>query len=363
MLEIDFFSQTDPAIIQLANKKLLAVSEDWEKQVWQFIVNWFNPEPATISVFTSGSTGAPQKIQHTKAAMMYSAQQTCTALKLMPGSTALLCLPVNKISGIMMVVRSICNKMKLVCIKPSTTPLDELPEKPNIDFAAFTPMQFHGITKSYSNFKKAEHIRKIILGGEDVRAELLDNILRLQSEVYITFGMTETISHIALKRLNGPTCDKNFKVLPGISVFKDERNCMVIEAPLLGQPHLVTNDVVSIEGPNEFKWLGRIDNVINSGGVKIYPEEIEQQLLKAIEAPYFISSKPKKSGGEKLILVLEKNALKPEEKQELRDAFNALEKLHRPAQVMLVPHFTRTANGKIKRKESVLNPIETIDFS
>jgi O-succinylbenzoic acid--CoA ligase len=126
---------------------------------------------------------------------------------------------------------------------------------------------------------------------------------------------------------------------------------------------LVTNDVVSIEGPNEFKWLGRIDNVINSGGVKIYPEEIEQQLLKAIEAPYFISSKPKKSGGEKLILVLEKNALKPEEKQELRDAFNALEKLHRPAQVMLVPHFTRTANGKIKRKESVLNPIETIDFS
>ena len=362
MFEIDFFSLTDTALLKMAGESLLSATEDWEKQVWQFITDWFNPEVKAIQVFTSGSTGLPKPIEHTKTAMLYSAQQTCRALKLQPGDTALLCLPVNKISGMMMVVRCIYNKMKLVCIKPTTTPLEQLPEKPELDFAAFTPMQFHGITKSYSNFKKAEYIHKTILGGEDVRAELLENILKLENEVYITFGMTETISHIALKKLNGYAPDKNFKVLPGIEVFTDERNCLVIEAPKLGQPHLVTNDVIKIDGPNEFQWMGRIDNVINSGGIKIYPEEIEQLLVKTIEAPYFITSKPDRAGSEKLVLVLEMTGLKPEEKTELKDAFSGLEKLHRPKEVMLVPHFTRTPNGKIKRKESVSSPIEIIDF-
>jgi len=363
MFEIDFFSSSEAAIIELAHEKFLAADEEWERQLWQFITDWFNPAITGISVFTSGSTGAPKKIEHTKDAMTFSARQTCTALALKHGDRALLCLPVNKISGMMMVVRSIYNKMKLVCIKPSTNPLTELEENPRIDFAAFTPMQFHGITRSYPIFLKAEKIKKIILGGEDVRAELVQNILKMENEIYITFGMTETISHIALKRLNGPAHDKNFKVLPGIHISADKTNCLVIDAPQLGQPCLITNDVVSIQGENEFQWLGRIDNVINTGGIKIYPEEIEQQLVNTIEAPYFITSRKDITGGEKLILVLEMILLKPEEKEELKEAFSKLEKLHRPKQVILIPHFARTPNGKIKRRESVLNPIDVIDFS
>jgi O-succinylbenzoic acid--CoA ligase len=363
MFEIDFYSTSEAAIIELAQQKLLTVDEHWEQQVWQFIVDWFNPSIPAIAVFTSGSTGPPKQIEHTKAAMIFSAQQTCTALSLKHGNRALLCLPVNKISGMMMVVRSIYNKMKLVCIKPSTTPLTEIPENADIDFAAFTPMQFHGITRSYPVFLKAEKIKKIILGGEDVRAELVQNIQKLENEIYITFGMTETISHIALKRLNGPSPDKNFKVLPGIHIAAGENGCLIIEAPQLGQPRLVTNDVVSVEGENEFQWLGRVDNVINTGGIKIYPEEIEQQLVNTIEAPYFITSQKDITGGEKLILVLEMILLKPEEKEELREAFSKLEKRHRPKQVILIPHFARTSNGKIKRRESFLNPIDIIDFS
>ena len=361
MFEIDFLSLTDDQLVKLANEKLMEINEDWEKNIWQFLIQWFNPEVSTISLFTSGSTGTPKPIQHAKPAMLYSAQQTCLALGLKQGDKALMCLPVDKISGMMMVIRSIYNKMRLTCIKPSTSPLDNLPSNSEIDFAAFTPMQFHGITKSYANFLKAERIRKVILGGEEVRAELLDNILKLENEVYITFGMTETISHIALKRLNGSAPDENFKALPGIHISNDERGCLVIEAPKLGQPHLITNDVVKIKNEREFKWVGRIDNVINSGGIKIYPEEIEQRLLHVIEAPYFITSKPEKTGGEKLVLVLEINHLKPEKIEELKNAFNKLEKLHRPKQVMLVPHFSRTTNGKIKRSESTSNPIEVIN--
>ena len=362
MFEIDFYTENETATVKHANERVLTSTEDWEKQVWQFVIDWFNPAIETISIFTSGSTGAPKKIEHTKASMLYSASLTCTVLNLKPGNKALLCLPVNKISGMMMVVRSIYQKMWLTCIKPSTTPLLNLTDEQHFDFAAFTPMQFHGITNNYSCFEKAGRIKKIILGGEDIGADLALNILKLKTEVYITFGMTETISHIALKRLNGAKPDENFKVLPGIAISTDKRSCLTIGAPMLGQPHLVTNDVVSIEGPNEFRWLGRIDNVINSGGIKIYPEDIEQQLAKAIDAPYFITSKPDLLTGQKLVLILEKATLKPEEIIELKAAFSKLEKMHCPKQVLLVPQFSRTTNGKIKRSESVLKPIATIEF-
>lgn len=362
MFEIDFYTQSETAIVRHANERLLTSTEDWEKQIWQFVIDWFDPAITTIPIFTSGSTGVPKKIEHTKAAMLYSASLTCTTLNLKPGNRALLNLPVNKISGIMMVVRSIYQKMWLTCIKPSTTPLQKLTDEQHFDFAAFTPMQFNEITNNHSCFEKAGHIKKIILGGEDIRPGLALHILKLKNEVYSTFGMTETISHIALKRLNGAKPDKNFKALQGITISVDERSCLTIEAPMLGQPYLVTNDVVSIEGPDEFKWLGRIDNVINSGGIKIYPEEIEQQLAKTIEAPYFIASKPDSLTGQKLVLILEKASLKPEEITELKTALAQVEKIHRPKQVLLVPHFSRTTNGKIKRNESILNPIATIEF-
>jgi O-succinylbenzoic acid--CoA ligase len=363
MFEIDFFSQSPETIVQLASEKLRTADEEWEKQIWQFIIDWFNPAITSIKVFTSGSTGTPKQVTHTKSAMMNSAAATCTALQLKPGSRALLCLPVNKISGMMMVVRSIHNKMKLICIRPSSTPLQELTDEQQIDFAAFTPMQFHGVVTDINIFKKANQINKIILGGEDVRAGLLNPIQQLKSEVYITFGMTETISHIALKRLNGPKPDINFKVLTGIDISINDRNCLVISAPALGQSHLVTNDVVKLVGESEFQWLGRIDNVINSGGVKIQPEEIEQQLLNLIKYPYFIASVADKILGEKLVIALETPMLRPEEKNELVNAFTKLEKLHRPKLILLIPQFARTENGKIKRMESLLKPVETIDLS
>ena len=354
MFEIDFYRLSEQHIIQMAGQKLRTNMDDWEKQIWQFILQWFDNSIASIPVFTSGSTGKPKRIEHTRSAMMNSALLTCEALKLEPGNNALLCLPVGKIGGMMMIVRSVVNKMNLVCIKPSSTPLSHMPAQPHIDFAAFTPMQFHEITSNYSVFRKAETITKVILGGEDVRAELLANIRKLNNDVYVTFGMTETISHIALKRLTGKEPDRNFKVLEGIKVSVNAKDCLVIEAPALGQPRLETNDLVRLVAENEFKWLGRTDHVINSGGVKIYPEEIEQQLAEFIEAPFFVTSVPDALSGERLALALEMTILTPLEEDELKAAFNSLEKLHRPKEIFFIPHFSRTENGKIKRKESLL---------
>ncbi len=363
MFEIDFFSQSEQAIITLAREKLRQDVEDWEKQIWQFIIDWYNPSITTIQIFTSGSTGTPKQITHSKLAMLNSAAATCTALNLKPGNRALLCLPINKIAGIMMAVRSIHNKMKLVCIKPSTTPFAALPETLNIDFAAFTPMQFYEVIANRTSYNRANKMGKIILGGEDLRLESIHFIRELKSEVYTTFGMTETISHIALKRINGDNPEASFKILPGIHITVDDRSCLVIDAPQLGQPHLVTNDVINLVGNNEFHWLGRADNVINSGGVKIYPEEIERQLLKEVYTPYFIASLPDSKTGERVVLAMETDNLSETEKGRLTSIFGNLEKLNRPKQVLLIPRFITTENGKLKRKESLLNCIETIEFS
>lgn len=355
MFTIDFSSLSAEDLIKISNEKLSGDLETWKRNIWRFIADWFNPEIGSIQIQTSGSTGAPKQIVHTKEAMANSALATCKALKLEPAMHCLLCLPADKIGGMMMIVRSIVNNMQLHCIKPSTTPLSTLPDIFKLDFAAFTPMQFHEITRNYGAFRKAETIRKVILGGESVRGGLYVHIKRLTNEIYSTFGMTETISHIALKRLNGESPDAHYKVLPGIDIAVNSSNCMVIMAPQLNQPHLVTNDVVEIFEEGQFDWLGRADNVINSGGVKIYPEEIEQKLNPEIEPAFFIASIPDELLGNKLVLVMEIESLPENDIAELKKLLLTFDKLHRPKEVLFVKRFVRTANGKVKRKESIEN--------
>ncbi len=360
MFVIEFSSLTDDAVIELASNKLKTCLADWERDIWQFLSDWFNPSISSVKVFTSGSTGAPKQMEHNKQAMIKSAQMTCEALQLEKGDNALFCLPANKIAGMMMIVRSIYCRMNLICIKPSSNPLNELMGEMKIAFAAFTPMQLFSAVNNNEHLRKAEQIDKLILGGENISAGILQTVLRFSNKVYATFGMTETISHIALKKLNGKNADTHFKVLEGIKISADERNCLVIEAPALGQPHLVTNDVVRIISDNEFDWLGRADNVINSGGVKIHPEELEQKLQQHIQSAFFIASVPDERTGEKLVLAIEAIELSESDTQRLTQAFAELDKLHRPKSVLLFHRFTRTANGKIKRKETLQNTYETV---
>ena len=176
---------------------------------------------------------------------------------------------------------------------------------------------------------------------------------KMQNEVFITFGMTETISHIALKKISGRNPDMHFNTLPGISVKADEKSCLLIEAPVLGQPELKTNDVVNIISPTQFDWIGRSDNVINSGGVKIHPEEMEQKLEADIEYPFFIGSIPDELTAEKTVMVIEGQNLQQTETDRLKNLLEQFEKISRPKEILFIPQFVRTENGKIKRKETI----------
>jgi O-succinylbenzoic acid--CoA ligase len=360
MFKIPLATLSAEQLLQLSKAHLAEEPEAWEKDIWQFVSNIANPNIEFIEVKTSGSTGSPKIIKHHREAIFNSAKMTCEALQLKPGNNALLCLPANKIGGMMMIARSFYNQMDLLCIKPSSTPLSEMPDNVEIDFAAFTPMQFHEITGSYALYRKAQIIPKVILGSQPVGGNMLSYIRNFKTDVYSTFAMTETVSHFALKKLSGDTPDKYYNTLPAIEVSANEAGCLIVRAPSLGQPNLATNDLVNIISPTQFEWIGRIDNVINSGGIKIYPEEIEQRLLPEIEPAFFIASIPDEKTGEKLVLVMEAETISDSDLTELKQLLQTLDKFQRPKQLLLIKPFIRTETGKIKRMETLQEPFYTI---
>lgn len=363
MFIIPFSNISEQELLELANKKLSENTEEWEAHIWSFIALWYDKNVGSVEVFSSGSTGKPKAVLHSKICMAAHAKMTCETMALQTEITSWLCLPANKIGGMMMIVRCIVNRMDLLCTKPAARPFEALEKEHSVVFAALTPMQMKSATGASDSYTKMNCIQNILLGGEAVDAELISYLNATKNNIYSTFGMTETISHIALKKINGVSPDKFFKTLYGISVSTDNRGCLVINAPELNINNLVTNDLVELKGETEFNWLGRIDNVINTGGIKVLAEEIERRLEPFIGLPFFIAGIANELTGEKVVLVLEANHLSEQTKQQLLSNFQAIHKYEKPKAIFLSPKFITTENGKIKRKETLLQAIEHSAFS
>ena len=323
---------------------------EFEKKVLQFLQDWFS-HSETVSVQTSGSTGIPKVFEIEKKRMLNSAKMTCDFLGLKEGDTALLCLPVQYISGKMMLVRAIERKLKVIISVPSSAP--EISQ--NIDFCAMTPLQVQ------NSLDKIHFIKNLIIGGAAVSEKLKNEIsTTLQfsnspTRIYETYGMSETLSHIALKQIS-PIQEEYFTILNDVEISVDERNCLKIFAPKLNPEILQTNDIVelmhfdSAQGDKkQFKFLGRFDNVINSGGVKIFAEELENLVKKHIDKDLVFLGKPDETLGEKLVLVVE-----GEKDENLKSEILNLKfenKFHIPKEVLFLEKFPRAENGKILRKE------------
>ncbi|MFN8286509.1 MAG: AMP-binding protein [Chitinophagales bacterium] len=353
MFTIPFDKLVDDEVVNIARQNMAIENPSWKQTIWQLIADWYNPSVTHIEVHTSGSTGTPKAIKHSKKAMINSAMATCRYLQLTPGNTALLCLPAGKIGGIMMIVRSIVNRMQLVCIEPSTNPIAALPDDVKIDFAALTPMQLYPVQNSYELFRKAEKIECIILGGSEIPAGLTASIQKMANRVYATYGMTETISHIALKRLNGKAAEQYYSVLDGIEMSVNEQDCLLINAPALEVDKLQTKDVVRLYEGKQLDWLGRLDNVINTGGLKVYPEQLEETMRGQMLVPFFIAGEPDEKTGQRVVLVIEKEVITEKEFKLLTDYLHTIQPHIRPRELLLVPRFVKTANGKLKRRETL----------
>lgn len=318
---------------------------DFEKNVIFFLKEWFS-DSKTVKVQTSGSTGVPKVIEIEKEKMLNSAKMTCDFLNLKKGNTALICLPIEYISGKMMVVRSISRKLRLIISDPSLKPLENLNE--SVDFCAMTPLQVE------NSLEKIHFIKNLIIGGasvsESLKKKISQTLLASHSptQIYETYGMSETLSHIALKKIY-PSQDEYFNIFDGIEISTDERNCLKISAPQLNSELLQTNDLVEIKNQNQFKFLGRIDNVINSGGAKIFPEQLEALVKKEIPNEVVFLGIKDESLGQKLILVVE--GKESELLNHQLSTINYQQKFHKPKEIIFIEKIPRTPNGKVNRLE------------
>ena len=313
--------------------KLPSSKNKFEKEIFHFLNEWFDNE-TSIKVQTSGSTGPPKTIQFNKTQLIESAKITESAFDLSSSKTALLCLPMVSIAAKMMVIRSLVSKLNLVTIIPSTNPLKTLDSA--IDFAALMPYQFENALKNDPD--KLSQIKTIILGGMKVSARL-DQSVRERGipSVYETYGMTETLTHIARRRVGH---QEFFECLNGIQVNMDENGCLMIMADHISKDPIATNDVAKLISDKSFKLIGRYDRVINSGGVKISAELIEDKLQGLINTPFFIDAIPDELFGNRPILIIEGN-------ERRIDFEGRLEKLEKPERILFVEKIFLTKSGKI----------------
>lgn len=318
-----------------------------------FFSEW-NNDSDRVLVHTSGSTGKPKPMMVEKKRMLNSARITCDFLGLKPGDTALLCMSLDYIAGKMVVVRSIERHLHLISVSPSGHPLKDINEE--ITFAAMVPMQVYNTLQVPEERERLTHIRHLIIGGGAIDASLEKELRSLPGNIAIwsTYGMTETLSHIALRRINGAEASEWYQPFDSVKISQADEGCLVIEAPLVCAETLVTNDIVEIESyiynkveKLRFRIKGRKDNVICSGGIKIQIEEVEALLKPHLEKPFMIAKKKDEKFGEIAVLLSENKEIKTVEATVRRLLSDY--KYWIPREILHVDHLPLTETGKPKR--------------
>ncbi|WP_185861057.1 AMP-binding protein [Blattabacterium cuenoti] len=322
----------------------------WKKAIFSFLKNWYDDQPI-ISSLTSGSTGIPKIICLHKQHMLERAIKTVEFLKLKKeGIKGLLCLSSDFIAAKMFLVRAIIFKWKIYCVPPSSNPLKNIKER--FDITSMVPMQV------FFSLKYLNNIKIILIGGSSISNFLEKKLQNISTTCYATYGMTETSGHVAIKKINGPNKSAFYEAFQDISLTVDNRNCLGIFCQNSMNSFIQTNDIVHMISKKTFNWIGRYDNIINSGGIKIIPELIEKKISYLIpyNKRFFISSIPDKILGEKIILVVEGNSftLKIPDK-----IFSGYGKFYKPKNIFFVSHFAENLLDKFKRKEIIRNLIKT----
>ena len=268
----------------------------------QFLTEWHNDSP-TLLVHTSGSTGEPKPMWVEKRRMESSARMTCDFLGLRSGDTALLCMSLDYIAGKMMAVRSLVRHLRLMVVEPGGHPLATVAEP--VDFAAMVPMQVWNSLRVQEQRERLMSIRHLLIGGGAIDDSLAAELRTFPNAVWSTYGMTETLSHIALRRLSGPNATDWYTPFEGVTLSRTNDGCLVIDAPALHDGPLTTNDIAELASGGRFKILGRKDNVICSGGLKIQAEEVERLLHSHLRVPYVITKRKDEKFGEVVVLLTE----------------------------------------------------------
>ncbi len=310
--------------------------------VASFLSEWFD-DSEYIQVQSSGTTGTVHSFKVLKEHMIESALMTSSFFDFQKGDKALLCLSTNFIAGKMMLVRSIVSELKLAIGTLDANPLKELKER--IDFCPMVPLQ---VSNSMSEIHLVD---KLLIGGVALHEDLEKQIVSIHPNAFMSFGMAETLSHIAMRKLGA---EKGvFQVLDHVDVHSNDDDCLVITAAKIGVEGLCTKDLIEMVDENSFRWLGRMDNLINSGGVKVVPEIIEDVIKDLMPNKfYFIGGIPDDKLGQKVVLIIESKESTREKIYLTRENLLklGLSNYQIPKEVFIIREFARTESEKIKRK-------------
>ncbi len=308
-----------------------------------FLSEWYNDNPL-LKVHTSGSTGTPKELWVEKERMMNSARLTVSFLGLKAGASALLCMPLPYIAGKMVVVRSIIAGLNLMVVTPCGHPLQDITEIP--DFAAMIPMQVFNSLQHPEDRKKLMQIRHLIIGGGAIDKNMAKELKSFPNAVWSTYGMTETLSHIALRRLNGSDASEWYTPFNNVSLSLSDEGTLIISAPSVNPETLITNDIVEFNDKGQFRILGRKDNTINTGGVKVQIEQVEEKLSHYLpEGSYMITSVPDAKFGEKIVMLVS-------HEMDTNNAINNLPPYWRPKHIIHIPELPLTGTGKPDRAKA-----------
>lgn len=313
--------------------------------LYLFLNEWFNDSPV-ITVHTSGSTGTPKELIVRKDQMMQSARLTCEFLNLEKGQSALLCMNLRYIGAMMVVVRSLVAGLNLIVRPASGHPLADIEEP--LRFVAMVPLQVYNTLQAPEEKERLKQTDILIIGGGAIDEALEAEIKTLPTAAYSTYGMTETLSHIALRRLNGPSASSHYHPFSSVKLSLSVEDTLVIDAPLVCDQILRTNDIARIYSDGSFMILGREDNVINSGGIKIQAEEMEKLLRPFISVPFVITSVPDQRLGQAVTLLLEGERDTEKIGNKLHEL---LEPYYRPKYILTTDCIPQAGNGKVNRAE------------
>ncbi len=331
----------------------------YETRVLQFCRRWLGGQES-FSINSSGSTGRPKTITLSRSQMQASARLTARALSLQAGDKALVCLSVQYIAGMMMLVRGFELGLRLTVINPSNNPLAKFAAETRFDFASFVPLQLQRIlSDSPRKLAILNHMKAILVGGAPVSLSLQRQLQQVSAPIYHTYGMTETSTHIALRRLNGSRASNAFTPLEGVTVGIDRRGCLTVQSAVTEGETLHTNDLVALNPDGSFVWLGRIDHVINSGGIKVQIEKVEaavEHLFDHYEdgalarRRFFVGPVDHHQLGQAVVLVVEGEPFSSRTEANIRAALlKALSKYEVPRRFYFLPRLVETPTGKIDR--------------
>lgn len=345
-IKLNGVTYTPSTIAHFASTATDDKSEAMYHEVIDFLNQWYDDNDV-VMVRTSGSTGVPKLLAVKKIHMYNSARLTCSFFSIEEHSNALLCMPAHYIAGKMMLVRAMVSRCNLWVIAPCGNPFKSF-SKP-LDFLPIVPLQLFNTLQHEEEVERLLKVSKIMIGGGAIDSEIEKQLNGLTNEFYSSYGMTETVSHIAIRRLNGKGKSEWYTPLPQVEVSKTIDGGLCVHAPLVCDKKLMTNDIIELMSDGRFRIIGRMDNIINSGGVKLQIELIETKLKSFIKLPFAITYRSDaRLGSAVTLLIANSDSTKVPTLEQLKQQLPPYEV---PQSIYLVDKIPTTETGKTKRQD------------